>query len=112
MLNEKINKALAFVFTHHASIARYMLNEDDEEVQEHQRAKRCRDCAIQEMCCKFLNNGSVLDTCAARIDTAKSKDETITRGKYLINDMMFKTAPPAYMNHAGCNTWMEQSGTL
>ena len=95
VLNEKLNKALAFVFTHHASNARYMLNEDDEEVQERQRAKGHRDYAIQGCCCTFLNNGSVLDTCAARIDTAKSKDETITRGKYLINDMMFKTAPPA-----------------
>ena len=95
-LNEKINKAFAFVFTHHASIARYMLNEDDEEVQEHQRAKRRRDYAIHEHRGSFLNNGSVLDTCAARIDTAKNKDETITRGKYLINDMMFTTAPLAY----------------
>ena len=94
--NEKLNKPLASVFTHQASAARYMLNEDDEDAQEHQWVKRRRDYAIEELCSKFSNSGSVVDTCAVRIDTVKSKDETIARGNLLINDMMFKTAPPQY----------------
>ena len=48
--NAKVNWALVFVFTHKSNVACSMLNADDEDVQQHQRTKRRRDYAVEDIC--------------------------------------------------------------
>jgi hypothetical protein len=94
--NSRVNKCLVFLFTHKVNAAKFLLNRDDEDVQQAEEAQRVRDLALHEFVNVFLNNCSVADVAPARIDAWQSKAATVAYGKVLINDMLWRSAPPRY----------------
>ena len=94
--NSKVNKCLVFVFTHKVNAAKFLLNRDDEDVQQEEESQRVRHLALHEFVNVFLNNCSVVGIAPARIDAYESKAKTVAYGKVLINDMLWRSAPPRY----------------
>ena len=92
----KVNKCLVFVFTHKVNAAKFLLNRDHEDVQQEEESQKVRHLALHEFVNVFLNNCSVVDIAPARIDAYESKAKTVAYGKVLINDMLWRSAPPRY----------------